>query len=180
MNLFSTLLRKIKYNLTYLFGSKINIPSEFRLFERRKTNYETFINKYCRATSDHKVNLKDGLKIFGKLSDDYELSKDIFSNYDFSNKKLKPAYFNVADVKVPYEASRLQYLQKINSGHIDVNKFPLIYWNSPMDVAIRNINLIFHYLAIEESSRDIEILGNNKDLISTYISQHYELSLIHI
>ena len=67
MNLFSTLLRKIKYNLTYLFGSKISIPSEFRLFERRKTNYETFINKYCRATSDHKVNLKDGLKIFGKL-----------------------------------------------------------------------------------------------------------------
>jgi len=174
MNLFSTLLRKIKYNLTYLFGSKISIPSEFRLFERRKTNYETFINKYCRATSDHKVNLKDGLKIFGKLSDDYELSKDIFSNYDFSNKKLKPAYFNVADVKVPYEASRLQYLQKINSGHIDVNKFPLIYWNSPMDVAIRNINLIFHYLAIEEGFEAIEILGNNQDLISTYISQHYE------
>jgi len=174
MNLFSTLLRKLKYNLTYLFGSKISIPSEFRLFERRKTNYEKFINKHCRATSDYKVNLNDGLKIFGKLSDDYELSKDIFSNFDFSNKKLKPAYFNIADVKVPYEASRLQYLQKLNSGHIDVNKFPLIYWNSPMDVAIRNINLIFHYLAIEEGSRDIEILGNNQDLISTYISQHYE------
>ena len=174
MNLFSTLLRKIKYNITYFFGSKITIPSEFRLFERRKTNYETFINKYCRATSDNKVNLNDELKIFGKSSDDYELSKDIFSNFDFSNKKLKPAYFNIADVKVPYEASRLQYLQKGHSGHIDVNKFPLIYWNSPMDVAIRNINLIFHYLAIEEGSRDIEILGNNQDLISTYISQHYE------
>ena len=174
MNLISTFLRKFKYNLTYLFGSKINIPSDFRLLERRKTNYETFINKHCRATSDHKVNLNDDLKIFGKLSDDYELSKDIFSNFDFSNKKLKPAYFNVADVKVPYEASRLQYLQKINSGHIDVNKFPLIYWNSPMDVAIRNINLIFHYLAIEEGFEAIEILGNNQDLISTYISQHYE------
>jgi len=174
MNLISTFLRKFKYNLTYLFGSKINIPSDFRLLERRKTNYQTFINKHCRATSDHKVNLNDDLKIFGKLSDDYELSKDIFSNFDFSNKKLKPAYFNVADVKVPYEASRLQYLQKINSGHIDVNKFPLIYWNSPMDVAIRNINLIFHYLAIEEGFEAIEILGNNQDLISTYISQHYE------
>ena len=174
MNLFSTLLRKIKYNLTYLFGSKISIPSEFRLFERRKTNYETFINKHCRATSENQVNLNDELKIFGKSSDDYELSIDIFSNFDFSNKKLKPAYFNVADVKVPYEASRLQYLQKVHSGHIDVNKFPLIYWNSPMDVAIRNINLIFHYLAIEKGSIAIEILGNNKDLISTYISQHYE------
>ena len=65
MNLISTFLRKFKYNLTYLFGSKINIPSDFRLLERRKTNYETFINKHCRATSDHKVNLNDDLKIFG-------------------------------------------------------------------------------------------------------------------
>ena len=64
-------------------------------------------------------------------------------NFDFSNKKLKPAFFNKADVKVPYEASRLQYLQKAKSGNIDVNKFPQIYWNSPMDVAIRNINLIY-------------------------------------
>ena len=67
MNLFRTFLRRIKYNLTYLFGSKINIPSEFRLFERRKTNYETFINKHCRLTSHNKVNLNDGLKIFGNI-----------------------------------------------------------------------------------------------------------------
>ena len=174
MNLFRTFLRRIKYNLTYLFGSRINIPSEFRLFERRKTNYEAFINKHCRLTSQNKVNLNDGLKIFGKQFDDYELSKDIFSNFNFANKKLKPAYFNVADVKVPYEASRLQYLQKVNSGHIDVNKFPLIYWNSPMDVAIRNINLIFHLLVIEDGFPGIEILGNNKDLLSAFISQHYE------
>ena len=40
MKLFNTLLRKIKYNLRYLFGAKISIPSEFKLFERRKTNYE--------------------------------------------------------------------------------------------------------------------------------------------
>ena len=75
---------------------------------------------------------------------------------------------------LPYEASRLQYLQKTNSGNIDVNKFPLIYWNSPMDVAIRNINLIFHLLAIENDYAGTKILGNNKDLITTYISQHYE------
>ena len=36
MKLFNTLLRKIKYNLRYLFGAKISIPSEFKLFERRK------------------------------------------------------------------------------------------------------------------------------------------------
>ena len=88
MNLFRTFLRRIKYNLTYLFGSKINIPSEFRLFERRKTNYEAFINKHCRLTSHNKVNLNVGLKIFGKQFDDYELSKDIFSNFNFANKKL--------------------------------------------------------------------------------------------
>ena len=81
--------------------------------------------------------------------------------------KLKPAFFNIADVKVPYEASRLQYLQKANSGTIDVSKFPKIYWDSPMDVAIRNINLIFHFLSIENKSGKAEILGNNKDLISS-------------
>ena len=67
----------------------------------------------------------------------------------------------------------LQYLQKAKSGTIDVNKFPKIYWDSPMDVAIRNINLIFHFFNIESEIKIAEILGNNKDLIS-YISQHYE------
>ena len=88
MKLLSTLLRRIKYNLTFLNGSNIEIPSEFRLFQRKKTNYEKFINNHCRPTSNDQVSLNDGLKIFGKLSDDYELSKDIFLNYDFSNKKL--------------------------------------------------------------------------------------------
>ena len=174
MKLFNTLLRKIKYNLRYLFGVKISIPSEFKLFERRKTNYEKFINTYCKPSPEDEVNLNDSLKIFGKVSNGYKLSKDIFSNYDFSNKKLKPAFFNVADVKVPYEASRFQYLQKANGGTIDINNLPLIYWNSPMDVAIRNINLIFHLLAIEDGSADAVIFGNNRDLLTTFISQHYE------
>ena len=167
-------LRRIKFNLTHLFGSDVNIPSEFKLFQRKETNYESFINQHLNYLSKKTVDLYDDLKIFGKDLKEYELSKDIFSDFDFSNKKLKPAFFNVADVKVPYEASRLQYLQKTNSGNIDVNKFPLIYWNSPMDVAIRNINLIFHLLAIENDYAGTKILGNNKDLITTYISQHYE------
>ena len=167
-------LRRIKFNLIHLFGSDVNIPSEFKLFQRKETNYESFINQHLNYLSKKTVDLYDDLKIFGKDLKEYELSKDIFSDFDFSNKKLKPAFFNVADVKVPYEASRLQYLQKTNSGNIDVNKFPLIYWNSPMDVAIRNINLIFHLLAIENDYAGIKILGNNEDLITTYISQHYE------
>ena len=167
-------LRRIKFNLIHLFGSDVNIPSEFKLFQRKETNYESFINQHLNYLSKKTVDLYDDLKIFGKDLKEYELSKDIFSDFDFSNKKLKPAFFNVADVKVPYEASRLQNLQKANSGNIDVNKFPLIYWNSPMDVAIRNINLIFHLLAIENDYAGTKILGNNKDLITTYISQHYE------
>ena len=167
-------LRRIKFNLIHLFGSDVNIPSEFKLFQRKETNYESFINQHLNYLSKKTVDLYDDLKIFGKDLKEYELSKDIFSDFDFSNKKLKPAFFNVADVKVPYEASRLQYLQKTNSGNIDVNKFPLIYWNSPMDVAIRNINLIFHLLSIENDYAGTKILGNNKDLITTYISQHYE------
>ena len=63
MKLFNTLLRKIKYNLRYLFGAKISIPSEFKLFERRKTNYEKFINTYCKPSPEDEVNLNDSLKI---------------------------------------------------------------------------------------------------------------------
>jgi len=174
LNKLISLLRRIKFNLINLFASEVNIPSEFKILQRKETNYESFINQHLNYLSNKTVDLYDDLKIFGKDLKEYELSKDIFSDFDFSNKKLKPAFFNIADVKVPYEASRLQNLQKANSGNIDVNKFPLIYWNSPMDVAIRNINLILHLLAIENDYGGIKILGNNEDLITTYISQHYE------
>ena len=174
LNKLISLLRRIKFNLINLFASEVNIPSEFKILQRKETNYESFINQHLNYLSNKTVDLYDDLKIFGKDLKEYELSKDIFSDFDFSNKKLKPAFFNIADVKVPYEASRLQNLQKANSGNIDINKFPLIYWNSPMDVAIRNINLILHLLAIENDYGGIKILGNNEDLITTYISQHYE------
>ncbi|GIS45544.1 MAG: hypothetical protein Ct9H90mP17_3870 [Actinomycetota bacterium] len=42
-----------------------------------------------------------------------------------------------------------------------------------MDVAIRNINLIFPRNFLENNDLDSKILGNNKDLIDTFISQHY-------
>ena len=174
MSSFKTYLRKIKYNLKYSFASDIEIPSEFKIFTRKNTKYQNFIYDYCKPDPESEVDLNKNLKIFGMVTDKYELSKDIFTNFDFSNRKLKPAFFNTADVKVPYEASRLQYLQKAKKGMIDVNKFPIIYWNSPMDVAIRNINLIFHYLSIENNNQIAEVLGNNRDLLSSYISQHYE------
>ena len=174
MSSIKTYLRKLKYNLTYQFKSNLELPSDFRLFNRRDTSYQQFIYKHCRPDKNTNLDLGRSLKIFGKISDEYVINSDIFTNFNFSNKKLKPAYFNSADVKVPYEASRLQYLQKANSGIIDVNNFPSIYWNSPMDVAIRNVNLIFHLLSIENNYQTAEILGNNKDLLTSYISQHYE------
>ena len=171
-----TLLKRLKYNTRFLINSNVEIPSNFRIFERRNTNFHHFILKECIVPKDgdREVDLNKQIQIFGKFTDKYEISNDIFTNYDFSNKKLKPAFFNIADVKVPYEASRLQYLQKAKSGNIDVSSFPLIYWNSPMDVAIRNINLIFHLFALESSLETSKILGNNKELLSSYISEHYE------
>ena len=169
-----TILKRVKYQFYNLFNSEKEIPTKYKLFERRDTSYQHFINKFCQVSTENEISLDEEIKIFGKSTDHYILSRDIFSNFDFANKKLKPAFFNIADVKVPYEASRLQYLQKANSGTIDVSKFPKIYWDSPMDVAIRNINLILHFLSIENKSGKAEILGNNKDLISAYISQHYE------
>ena len=115
MSSIKTYLRKLKYNLTYQFKSNLELPSDFRLFNRRDTSYQHFIYKHCRPDKNNNLDLGRSLKIFGKISDEYVINSDIFTNFNFSNKKLKPAYFNSADVKVPYEASRLQYLQKANS-----------------------------------------------------------------
>ena len=169
-----TILKRAKYQFYNLLNSEKEIPSKYKLLQRRDTSFQHFVNKFCKVSSENEINLDKDIKIFGKSTDQYILSKDIFTNFDFTNKKLRPAFFNLADVKVPYEASRLQYLQKANSGIIDVSKFPKIYWDSPMDVAIRNINLVFHFLSIENNSAKAKILGNNKELISSYISQHYE------
>ena len=175
-----TILKKVKYLIYNLLQPQIEIPSSFRLLSRRDSDFQKFIIRECTPSDQYLVDLNDNLKIFGRNSNKYEISEDIFSNFDFSNKKLKPAFFNKADVKVPYEASRLQYLQQANAGSIDVNKFPLIYWNSPMDVAIRNINLIFHRNFLENNKLNTKLLGNNKDLIDTYISQHYQFIIDNV
>ena len=40
MSSFKTFLRKIKYNLKYLFTSDIQIPSDFKIFTRKNTTYQ--------------------------------------------------------------------------------------------------------------------------------------------
>ena len=62
----------------------------------------------------------------------------------------------------------MNYLEEIISN----NK---IIWNSPMDVAIRNDKFnTFQYSINEKNNQIPEILGNNKDLLSAYLSQHFE------
>ena len=177
-------LQRIRFKLRNLFAKKIIIPADFKSFEYTNPKYHQLLTSYLLSNTDEEINYSK--KIFGKETDDLVTSKDIFSGNDFqAQNKFIPAYFDQGDVKVPYEASRLQFLQKLDllsvlkkdhdlNENVDINNFPLIYWNSPMDVAIRNINLIFHRNFLEKNDLDSKILGNNKDLIDTYISQHYQ------
>ena len=185
--MFKILLQKIRFKFRNLLAKKISIPSKFKNFEYRVPKYHDLLVSYLISNSDKEINYSK--KIFGKKTNKFISSKDIFNDVDFKkHNKFIPAYFNKGDVKVPYEASRLQFFQKLdllsilNKDHdlhenVDINEFPLIYWNSPMDVAIRNINLIFHRNFLEKNNLDSKILGNNKDLIDTYISQHYQFIL---
>ena len=177
-------LQRKRFKLRNLFAKKIIIPADFKSFEYTNPKYHQLLTSYLLSNTDEEINYSK--KIFGKETDDLVTSKDIFSGNDFqAQNKFIPAYFDQGDVKVPYEASRLQFLQKLDllsvlkkdhdlNENVDINNFPLIYWNSPMDVAIRNINLIFHRNFLEKNDLDSKILGNNKDLIDTYISQHYQ------
>ncbi len=181
-------LRKFKYEINNLFKKPPLIPDNFYQgkWKEKSKIYDLLRTIGNDLTQD--LNLTD-MKIFGEsVNNNWIVGTDFFKSYDFSNRKLKPAYFNIADVKVPYEASRLQHLQKQNlisstetMKEIDpealvvkVDKFPLIYWNSPMDVAIRLINLIIHrqFLA-HESNRSI-IFDDSEELLDAYISQNYQ------
>ena len=181
-------LRKFKYEINNLFKKPPLIPDNFDQgkWKDKSKIYDLLGTIGNDLTQD--LNLID-MKIFGEsVNNNWIVGTDFFKKYEFSNRKLKPAYFNIADVKVPYEASRLQHLQKqnlINSIEtmkvldsetlvVKVDKFPLIYWNSPMDVAIRLINLIIHrqFLA-HESNRSI-IFDDSEELLDAYISQNYQ------
>ena len=189
-----TLLKKIKYELTYILKS----TSE-------KNRYEDLKNFRLLPSM-----LDDIKKIFWQISDDDTVhsipfivfGKDItpkidetlspfddFCDFKFNSKKLKPAYFNKADVKVPYEKSRFQFLQlmihpkgvdrNIRLPYFDIQNLPRIFWNSPMDVAIRNINLIFYYLHFIASVDDSDVKKYSRPEIleqigDEAIKEHYE------
>ena len=186
-----TLLKRLKYNLNHLFSKEKTIPDTSRLFNKIANNHtiDNFISEYFRDNID---SYDYGPKVFGKElwhslgwgdaslhePNMYRFSEDIFSSYDFPSTKLKPAYFNIADVKVPYELSRLQFIQKKINHHesdieFEVNNFPKIFWSSPMDVAIRNINLILYQKWLKNYS-GLHIINDGEELSNEYISKHYE------
>ena len=181
-----TLLRRVKFNLNYLTSSQIEIPINTETYRYRNPKYFDIVLDYLDQANIDKKNLEQVHRqyiVFGQEIEVNNYSKDIFSGYDFEStkKKFKTAYFNIADVKVPYEIGRLQGIQKNNliaqeqaifpEHKIDINKFPTIFWNSPMDVAIRNINLIFH----RNFDCDIHqrIIANSQEEIDAHISHHY-------
>ena len=181
-------LRKFKYEINNLFKKPPLIPDNFDQgkWKDKSKVYDLLGTIGKDLTQD--LNLID-MKIFGEsVNNNWIVGTDFFKSYDFSNRKLKPAFFNIADVKVPYEASRLQHLQKqnlINSIEatktldsealvVEVDKFPLIYWNSPMDVAIRLINLIIHRQFLAHKSNRSIIFDDSEELLDAYISQNYQ------
>ena len=181
-------LRKFKYEINSLFKKPPLIPDNFDQgkWKDKSKVYDLLATIGKDLTQD--LNLID-MKIFGEsVNNNWIVGTDFFKSYDFSNRKLKPAFFNIADVKVPYEASRLQHLQKqnlINSIEatkkldtealvVEVDKFPLIYWNSPMDVAIRLINLIIHRQFLAHKSNKSIIFDDSEELLDSYISQNYQ------
>ena len=181
-------LRKFKYEINNLFKKPPLIPDTFDQgkWKDKSKVYDLLATIGKDLTQD--LNLID-MKIFGEsVNNNWIVGTDFFKSYDFSRRKLKPAFFNIADVKVPYEASRLQHLQKQNlinsveatktlgSGAlvVEVDKFPLIYWNSPMDVAIRLINLIIHRQFLAHKSNRSIIFDDSEELLDAYISQNYQ------
>ena len=181
-------LRKFKYEINNLFKKPPLIPDNFDQgkWKDKSKIYDLLSTIGKDLTQD--LNLID-MKIFGEsVNNNWIVGTDFFKRYDFSRRKLKPAFFNIADVKVPYEASRLQHLQKQNLINtieatktldsealvVEVDKFPLIYWNSPMDVAIRLINLIIHRQFLAHKSNRSIIFDDSEELLDAYISQNYQ------
>ena len=109
--MFRLLLKRIRYKYKNIFAENITVPSDFRTFEYNFPKYSDSLLAYL--SSNQNIEIDSSIKIFGKKTDQLVISNDIFNNIDFKfHNKVIPAYFNKGDVKVPYEASRLQFLQR--------------------------------------------------------------------
>jgi hypothetical protein len=180
-----TFLREVKY---YFFSSKkINIKkiTSTKNLKYKKTNLDNFlINTIPLLINQYEDFERSSKFVFGKKLDKdiVFLNEDIFNSYKFNFKRFKPAYFNKADVKVPYEMARLQGLQIENYFNKETITykdftFPAIYWNSPMEVSIRLVNLIFHRVLLENNQNKVILFDNNKDKLENEIAKHFEFVL---
>ena len=89
MSSFKTVLRKIKYNLSYFFGSDLKYPSNFRFFVRRDTKFQKFINQNCRPNPNEMVDLNN-IKI--RASKQQGLSGSMVSFFKNNETKKDYAY----------------------------------------------------------------------------------------
>ena len=64
-----TLLKRLKYNTKYLIKANNEIPLNFRIFERRNTNFQQFLIRECLGATnmDMKIDLNEKIPIFGYL-----------------------------------------------------------------------------------------------------------------
>ena len=95
-------LRKFKYEINNLFKKPPLIPDNFDQgkWKDKSKIYDLLSTIGKELTQD--LNLID-MKIFGEsVNNNWIVGTDFFKSYDFSSRKLKPAFFNIADVKVHY------------------------------------------------------------------------------
>ena len=209
------------YNLKYFFHKPRKVFDKSiqnyeyqhpNYFDNLLKNFTKVVNKeYLKESTDCFINNK--IYVFGKLLKPIKFDFDNFNHYKFPKIVKKPAFFDKADLKVPYEIGRLQILQNVNlsdklfsltsiekkiikeikSSIFDKiqNSEPYsIFWNSPMDVAIRLINLLFEknfsYVASENyKTNDLDKLifkhyhfvSNNLENNSEVVGNHYFVEL---
>ena len=193
-------LKLTLYNLKYLFfkprkafNKKLE-NHEYQhpnYFEKLLNNFTNVVNKkYLMGTTENFINNK--IYVFGELLEPIKFDYDNFNQFKFPKIVKKPAYFDQADLKVPYEIGRLQILQNVNMSNrlfnlsenqknaikqikksffneIENSEPYSIFWNSPMDVAIRLINLIF-----EKNFIYVDSKNNNTDQLDKLIFKHYQ------
>ena len=122
-------LKLTLYNLKYLFfkprkAFDKNLENyEYQhpnYFDKLLNNFTNVVNKkYLMETTENFINNK--IYVFGELLEPIKFDYDNFNQYKFPKIVKKPAYFDRADLKVPYEIGRLQILQNVNMSNMLFN-----------------------------------------------------------
>ena len=51
-----TILKRVKYQFYNLFNSEKEIPSNYKLLQRRDTSFQHFVNRFCKVSSENEIN----------------------------------------------------------------------------------------------------------------------------